>query len=325
MKEKDFTLLYETTYNTYLDQYIDEIENFYKIANKEGDAQNYAYNSCLNLLENKRKGLKIGLEPFASIYAIYKNRASKVRNNNLNILYTKHIKPLEDKLGLEINNELYEYLLEEFAISEASNRVYSWFSNWHTVYKMMFELNDFSDFKIIRNSSFSEASDIFKKYHEKLYPICYVNKGKEGEVQKNKINNFNQVEGYEDEIKTLYGDFIEYYINGATTSYDDYVNVFFKNWDEHNSLINFSCSTQEASLLLFKLMNFFSDLTYTNIGKSKVFKLKTGSILTSSNYGKRIAPFNPKSGNLHLTPRQKKMLQRANSIVDLIKSKSFKD
>ncbi|UMB52965.1 hypothetical protein MKD41_11540 [Lutibacter sp. A64] len=335
MKEKDFKLIYEDLYKKYIDAFIKEVEDLYKNCKEEGDAETFAYNDCKRLLNEKTIDLKIKRNSLSSIYRKFENRYSLIQNNNLNRLYIKHILPECKKFKIKMNEELYENLLNELAILDASKRVSSWFSCWYNVYKMMFELNDFSEFKIIRNCNYSESSDIFKKYHRQIYPSSYIieekiernlqNKKSTSDGIKDEVKNFNLIEYYKKDFRLMYEDFIEYYIDGNKTSFEDYENVLFKNHNEHKSFITFSCSPQEAALLLFKLMEFFTDLTYTNIGKSKVFKNKSGKIITSTNYGKRVAPFNPKSRNLSLSAKQKTMLLRAENIIELIKKETFKE
>lgn len=337
MKEKDYNSIYEKLFEKYLEKYINEIESLFKHSKKEGDTENFAYNSCISTLTKKRNGLKILIHPYDKLYSIFNDRGSLVQENNLNRLYIKHIIPLCEELNIEIKDGVFENILEEFVIAEASSRVYSWFSNWATVYKMMFDLDDFSEFKIFRNCNFHEGSEIFIKYHKKKHPRYYLNindkkgndfadvdESKQSEHKGNSVKNFNLIEDYKKDFKIMYEDFTEYYIDEKKTTKEDYENVLFENFNEHKSFITFSCSPQEAALILFKLMGFFTDLTYTNIGNSKVFKNKSGKIITSTNYGQRVAPFNPKSGNLNLSAKQNTMLTRAENFIQLIKEDTFK-
>ena len=125
MKEKDFNLIYENLYNKYLEQYIKEIENLYKKANEDSDAEKFAYNSCLKTLEEKRNNLKIVSHPFDKLYSIFSDRGSLVQDGNLNRLYIKFIQPECKKMKIEIGHDLFIDLLNEFAISISSKQVYS--------------------------------------------------------------------------------------------------------------------------------------------------------------------------------------------------------
>jgi hypothetical protein len=280
MKEKDFKLVYETFYNNYLEQYIKEVEDLYKRLNKEGDAEIEAYNTCLKLLTKKRDNLKVKSNPFDQFNSIFNNRSSLVRDNNLNTLYIKHLVPLSNKLNIELNYDLYENILEEFAISNSSSMLYSWFSSWSTIYKMMFELDDFSEFEIFRNCNYSEGLEIFKKYHKRLYPRSYM------EIE-DRNNDFKVKEEFKICIENLWFPMTEDYISEDLTALEDFKKVFFKNWKSHNSKIYFSCSPEEASYFLHRLKFAFERLSFASIHRSKLFYTREGNIFKEDNLSKQ--------------------------------------
>jgi len=280
MKEKDFKTIYEGFYKKHLEQFIKEVEVLYKNFNKGGDAENFAFNSCLKLLSNKTADLKINSSPYDSIYIKFKNRDSLVKNNNLNKLYSNHILLLCESLEIEMNFNIYENLIEEFAISDASNMVYSWFSNWHPIYKMMFKLNDFSEFKLFRNCNYSEELDFFKKYHKRLYPKVYLKK-------EDKKCDFKLKEEFKKCIENLWSPMTDGYINEDLTPFEDFKKVFFKNWKSHESRIYFSCSPEEASYLLYRLKFAFEQLSFASIQRSELFYTREGKVFKEDNLSKQ--------------------------------------
>jgi len=277
MKGKDFKIIYEKLYENYINQFISEVEKLYKEINLEGGSEIYAYNTCCTFLSNKNEKLNLHNNELSAVYSIYHKRSSYVRDNNLNLLYSKHIIPLCQSLNIEMSEALFETLLNKYAISDASNIVNSWYTNWSTIYGMMFELNDFSEFKIIRNSSFSENSEIFKKYQKKLNP---------NRIVLDEKKDFKLRDEYKDCIEKLYSPMTEKYISENLSSFEDFTNVFFKNWKSHNSKVYFSCTPEEASYFLFKLKFAFEKLSFASISRSELFLTKEGNLFKEDNLSK---------------------------------------
>lgn len=311
MKEKDYNSIYEKLYKKYLEKYIKETESLYLKIKKEGDAENYAYNACISSLTKKRNGLKILTHPYDKLYSIFNDRASLVQENDLNRLYIKHIIPRCEELNIEIKSGGFDKIIEEFAISEASKQVTSWFSNWSVIYKMMFELNDFSEFKIIRNCNFHEKSEIFIKYHKILY--------KTESNESPSINiNFKIRDKFRVVIKNLYDNFKEDFINSERTSKDDFINVFYKNSNEHNSEIHFFCKTQEIALLLRKIEFAFENLSFTTIGKSKKLFSDGNKPLTRTNLSNSLSIYKYENLRFSNDPNLRDSIERVEYLVGKI-------
>lgn len=288
MKERDYKIIYERFYSEYLEEYIKEIENSYKKSHDEGDAELCAFNSCCKLLSNKTIDLRINKKPYNSIYSEFKNRESLVRDNNLNRLYTKFILPLCESLEIEMNNDIYEGIIIEFAISEASTRVRSWFGAWHTVYQMMFNLNDFSEFELIRNCSYSEGSEIFKKYHKKLSPnSCAVEEfGKEG-FDKKQVNNFGILERYKGLFLNLYSALSDDFFDEEDVSFDIFKSVFTEEWGDDEYVFKVKCENEVFKVFIEEFSFAFENFSKANFGKSKLFKTRRGAKLTANTLSKK--------------------------------------
>jgi len=304
MKNKDYNSVYEKQYNKYLNKFIKEIERLYRQSKKEGDAENFAYNYCVSTLSKKSEGLKIVNYPFQRIYSKFKERGSLVQENNLNRLFDKHIIPLCRELNIKAKTGFFDDILDEFAIIEASKQIISWFSSWSPVYKMMFILNDFSKFKIIRNSKFYENSETFIFYYKKLYPSSYLKEMKEGEnsnFQKNNAINFQVLEKKKINIEHLYKQSDYSFIDKDLTSLEDFKNVLFKSSIEHSSKIYFEkyFETQQIAFLLKQLEKYFANLNQTTIGKSSLFYIINNKseqqILTRENLASSYKSMNEKS------------------------------
>jgi len=305
MKEKDYNSIYEKLYKKYLEKYIKETEALYINIKKEGDTENYAYNTCSSALTKKRNGLKILNHPYDRLYSIFNNRCSLVQENNLNRLYTKHIIPRCEELNIEIKSQGLDKIIEEFAISEASKQVISWFSNWSAIYKMMFELNDFSEFEIIRNCNFQEGSEIFKKYHKKVYPNSYLQEENDNKKRISQDFNFGILDESKINISNLYNKINARFFNKDLTRLEDFENVLFNNWKTHSSKIYFKeyFETQQIAYLLKKLEKHFSNLNQTTIGNSLLFYIKNDEnnylVLTRENLASSFKSMNEKSASFY--------------------------
>jgi len=78
-----------------------------------------------------------------------------------------------------------------------------------------------------------------------------------------------------------------HFINDLETSETDFVNVFTKDWNNHDSEIHIDCETTQFTYLIGKIKFLFKDFTFTNIEKSKNFLSKNGTILKQTNLSKQ--------------------------------------
>lgn len=331
MEEKDFKIIYDNFYNEYIDRYIIEVEDLYKKNNIEGDAENEAYSSCENILSKKRESLKINVAPYGTIYSIFKIRDSKVRNNDMNRLYSEHILPKCQKLNIEMNENLFEDLLNEFAVSDASIKVYSWFYKWSKLYKMMFELNDFSEFTLFRNCDHTENHSLFIKYHKRLYPSDYlINEDALGnavveveetiqnkdDITEKEAKNFKIIEEHEPSLGMLYNDLKVYFIDSKKTSEQDFINVLSLGWDDHNSKIIFKCTTQLAAFVLRGLEFMFDNLSFDTVFNSKLIDSKFDKPLKDKNLSVSIGNLRKK---IDIDLLNSKELAKINDIESIFK------
>lgn len=362
MIENKYSKLFHKTYSKILKQKGSEIKNFLIDQKKKHKTFNKQHNLILQNLEAEiieqyyinSSGL------FNQLLYIYNKRYDEYEEAHVNLIFNDLYDCFKLIEGIK-KDFSYNDIIIELASVEAINETHRLFRNSSRIAELMYENDDLNKFSLMNINGDIENDEIFREQrwkkinrdkpgiyknqaeleNKELEDLISFNKHVYGDIKKyvghsndgkskspenvyTQIKNFNLNEVYEKDFKLMYEDFIVYYIDSKKTSYEDYENVLFKNWDEHNSFIVFSCPPQEAALLLFKLMEFFSDLNYTNIGASKVFKTKSGSKITSTNYGQRVAPFNPKSGNFNLSAKQIGMLKKVESIIDLIKIETFK-
>ncbi len=316
MKEKDYHSIYEKCFNQYIDEYINEIENIYKSSLEEGDSHNFAYQSCLSILSKNKIRETIYSHPYSELYSIFKNRSNLVQDTHPNRLYTKHFIPACEKMEIELNEGVLENFIEKIAIFEASQTLRSWYSNWSTVYGMMFELKDLSEFEIIRNANYSEGSEIFKKYQKRRYPSsCNY---KEKVVEKtNQLCSFKIKDHFKLELILLYNDLTLHFINSKKTPLEDFIKVFGENWEDNsNSIVQFKCTTQLAAYMLRKLEVLFDELTYTNISDLKKFKSKQGNIFKDKNLSKSLGKFEKKISEDTISDKEKSIKIDLDTLIE---------
>ncbi|MBG7631277.1 MAG: hypothetical protein IZT56_12715 [Bacteroidetes bacterium] len=271
MQEKDYHSIYENFFNQFIDEYINEMEGIYKSSLEEGDAQRLAHDRCITIVSEKRIGLKIIDHPYSKLHSIFRRRNKLVQETNPNRLYTKHIISACEEWKIEFDEDAIENYTKEFAILEASQLLINRYVHWSILYEMMFDLKDFTEFKIIKNVNFPEESEIFKEYQKSLKPSLNLNE------------NFKVIEHFKSCIENLWLPMTGKYINEDLTSFEDFKKVFFENWKSHNSKIYFSCNPEEASYFLFKLKFVFKVLSFASIHRSGLFYTREGNPFKQDN------------------------------------------
>jgi len=305
MKEKDYHSIHEKYFNEYIDEYINEMEGIYKSSLEEGDAEDIAHECCITILKEKVIDLKIKNQPHSKLYSIFTRRTKLVQDTNPNRLYTKYIIPACEELRNELNEDIIEDYIKEFATLEVHYLLLDRYVDWSGLYKMMFDLKDFTEFRIIKNANFPEGTEILKKYKSKSNSNS--NNEKKGVEQSKKIvNNFKIKDHFKQELMLLYNDLTLHFINGQKTSQKDFIKVFGENWEEDsNSFVQFKCTTQLAAYMLRKLEVLFDELTYTNILDSKKFKSKQGNIFKDKNLSKSLGEFEKKISEDIISDKEK--------------------
>lgn len=323
MKDKDYHSIYVKCFNENIEKYISKIESVYKSSLEEGDAHNFVYQSCLTFLPEKRIKETIYSHPYSELYSIFKNRSELVQESNPNRLYLKHFIPACEKMKIELNEGVLENFIKKIAIYEASVTIRSWYSNWSRVYEMMFELKDFTEFKIIRNAAFSEGGEIFKKYQKRSYPSSFsyqekVNKkiNQQG-VEIKQVRSFKIKDHFKLELGLLYNDLTLHFINGKKTSEEDFIQVFGQNWeDDSNSIVQFKCTTQLAAYMLRKLEVLFDELTFTNVLASKKIKSKHGNIFKDKNLSKSLGEFEKKISEDIISDKENSIKKDLDALIE---------
>ncbi len=268
MKEKRYYEMYQEFYDESLNHHAERIKQYYKEKRSIGDGENETYNHIVTTIIYKEKtNLIISKQEFSKIRLTYDNRDSLTHPDFPNRIFEK-LKPVFNEIDTDIT---FVAILKDLAEYHALSKLSSNFRHNHQIYRMMYELNDFSEFEVNEFYSPIQSNPLIKKLHK----LCDKKKEVEtkSEVETKKINNFNLNKRYEDSFINLYTELSKYIIDPQKTTIKDFKNVFTKNFYSHDSKIYFNCESKLATLFLDKVRNekIFKNLTQTKMAKSKMF------------------------------------------------------
>jgi len=261
---------------------------------------------------------------FNPLIHIYDTKYNFYDAKFINAIFENELLEAYNKLKNIDQNYTYNKFIAELGQINALREIARKFRVFGDIYKFMYQLNDFSEFKLWEYVSDVELHPMFKKYHKKIYPSSYEkikildkNISKEDSKGGKRANNFNLKSEYKNKFSLLYEDFTKNYIDKNQTSFKDFYNVFYNNWDSHNSKIYFFCSTQAIALLLKRSTIAFKNLNQSNIEKSELFYSGANQILlTRTNLSKSYKPFKNSSDEKYLNQEQIEILKRVKNTMN---------
>lgn len=274
---------YSELYNYYFNRTIEfsqrSIRKQFIKCKGQGRSYNFLHNPILNRLTDlKSKYELVNSKMYKPLLEIYNNRSDfyepKFYHNIFNFEMLELFSDLKEK------NNNYVVYISEFAKVNALSEVYRRYRYYSKIYEFMFEINEFEEFALweIGNPNMSiEENELFKKYHNKLYPSSYLIHAK---------NDFKVREEFKICIENLWFPMTDKYLFEDLTSLDDFKKVFFDNWKSHSSKIYFKCSPEEASYILYMLKFAFKKLSFASISRSKLFYTQEGNIFSEDNLSK---------------------------------------
>lgn len=268
MKEKRYYEMYQEFYDESLNHHAERIKQYYKEKRSVGDGESETYNHIVTKIIYKEKtNLIISKQEFSKIRLTYDNRDSLTHPDFPNRIFEK-LKPVFNEIDTNIT---FDAILKDLAEYNALTRLSSNFRHNHQIYSMMYELNDFSEFEVNEFYSSIQSTPLFKKLHK----LCY--EPAEGETKNDdetkKINNFNLNKRFEDSFINVYTELSKHIIDPQKTTITDFINVFTKGFDLHDSKIHFNCESKLAALFLDEVRKrkIFKNLTQIKMAESKMF------------------------------------------------------
>lgn len=241
---------------------------------KTTPAFNEAYNDINNRFVLEKQNNLLSNNDFKELkdlfnYILQQHKLNKDLNPNL-----KKLQSIYKKLDRSLKFKSFKEFIIELATFDAYELTYRVFGINYNLYKMMYELGDFTEFDIKYYDVQLESLPLYKKLQNKLYPknenivdvVDVVDDIKITEVNKDiyfdsetrptkKIlkNNFNLKAKFKVTFIELYDHLTEFYIDKELTNKEDFKNVFTKDFNTHNSKIYFHCDVKLSYLLMDKI------------------------------------------------------------------------
>ena len=175
----DYNKLYNTTLNNYLSIAEKLLKrNIIKLKNI-GYTFDYTYDQLSGQVSYyKHRSLNNISEASKSEYlTLFNDREIMFEDDAINKILNHKIIPL-----LKKNNQLKGFNLEDFiksiAIYDAVRKTANLFNNYHPIYKLMYDLNNFKKFEIKNYGGSAYNTPLYKQLGEKVYPTPKVSEAK---------------------------------------------------------------------------------------------------------------------------------------------------
>ena len=287
--EKDYIKIYEDAYSKYGISHEDYIRKKV-IAFHDYLPFNKSNSLLISDLNSKEEDLIIFEEPWRKITTIF--RTTRFRPGHQLRKIQILLLPEFSKIKVGDLNITFEHYIEELAKFKAYEEINRIYSNNDTLYSLMYDLNDFSEFKIIgcEGEVYQELLEKHYKIKSGAADISLQKTNQQEDITKNKfvLKNFcPELESNKKEIESkIFYNFLvlNYFIDTDFTSFIDFKNVFLEDFETNNSIFRFECSTQKGVILLVEIKERLSKkLNFTNIEISKKFKTKYNKYLRRKN------------------------------------------
>lgn len=300
MKTSKYNELYDQAYNKSLikgTEYAKTTIIEHKIKRKY---VNKVLNGVLNDLYKYKEKLYINDKKFSNIINFYNKRGQHYEFEYRHLIIPNEIADAFEKIKNIKKGYGFNQLLIELADYMAHQELGRVFQNNYSIYAFMYRLNDFNRFHInsYKNQRV-EDTQLYEELRLRLYPEQdEQNSDLPPKEEKLSQNNFHLKERYSESLINLYSSITEEgIINPNKTKITDFINVFTKDFQSHNSKIYFDCESKLAALFLDELRKrkFFSNLTQTNMADSKMFiSLENEISFTQTSFATNIRNANAK-------------------------------
>lgn len=175
----DHNQLYETNYK----QYFSFAEQFIKAKCIKYKNEGYSFNHTYNEIQKngsdycKLINAKLQSDQFAQYASLFNKRYQIFEENHIINIIEKKIKPLLKK-NKQFKKEVIDQLIYNQAKYDALKSALRIFSKYSRLYDLMFILNSFNKFELVKYGCQVENVPLFKKLIEKVYPTPKVSKAK---------------------------------------------------------------------------------------------------------------------------------------------------
>jgi hypothetical protein len=253
--EKDYVKIYEDTYlKTEVSTEKEIIQKYIDLKIKRKNAT-FAGNAIGTYFYEEQSNSRVKSKTYQTLYYFFKNRLNEYAIEYQMDVILGTLLPEFIKINLD-DDYTFENYIKELAIFNARDHISNTFSNNLALYFLMFELNDFSEFRI-KGCRGDHYSPMYEKYRKLVYdkPIKeeLINI-KATKSQETKVLNFFKIkeEYYE---KFLSEEFYRYlcseFIDEIKTPHKGFKDIFTKIPENHNAQLHFFAQTNLVSLLFF--------------------------------------------------------------------------
>jgi len=307
---------YLKIYNYFFNKTIKSTEKIFKVLLIKNKKQGRNFNNFHNKTTSKIYELSTNKfyintsNKFNDIIRAYDNRYSFYDDKFTNLIFANEL--LENFTSIKDVKKDYTFkkCIAELAQINGLKEAHSRLQKTYNLLEIMYKLNDFSEFELWSDNTGIEGSKFYEKYRNKLYPPAIIDKTN---------INFEIKEEHKDLFTDTYLKFIKNHIDETKTTKQDFINVFTKSTDKHDSKIYFFCRTPEVWLLIKELKFAFKKLTLKNVENSTCFISSDGNILTQTNLSRESCYL--KSGKNEF---DEKLFDEATRNIKMI-TKSFKN
>jgi hypothetical protein len=284
--EKDYIKIYNDSFS--LAETLAEKEIITKFIDfkERGRNSNKAGNVIVQEFGKEKSNCRVMDESFQSLFYLFRNRLDEFAEDYQMNIIPEILFPEFNKI-INSDNFSFENYIKELAEFNARDSVHNTFSNNRSLYSLMFELNDFSEFSIIGCNG-GNYSVLYEKYRKKKYgepsAADVISLDFTDEIKKKEIKNFNIKNQQLLLNDDYYSSLTYHFINDKKTLFEDFKNVLLEDFDTHKSEIHFFCSNNQARELILSFKNKFKGkMNFTNVEISKKFISNLGSPLSQTN------------------------------------------
>ena len=281
--EKDYIKIYNDSFS--LAETLAEKEIFQKFINfkKNRRNSNFAGNKISSDFHVEQKNSEIFQKHLKPLYYLFKNRLQEFPvEYQMDVIY-ETLLPKFNEID-HLDDLSFRDYINKLAVYNARDDIYNTFSNNRSLYSLMFELNDFSEF-FIKGLMREKYSRLYEKYRKLYYEEPSLETVKVAIIKDEKVGvepNFYNIREkyYEIFLSKVFYDYLKKdFINEEKTSYQEFIAVFTVDHKNHSKKIHFFCTTILASYLLSRLQEeVFYKLNMSNFAASSLMTSKGGNL-----------------------------------------------
>lgn len=248
----------------------------------------HTHNTISQTLYQESKKSIVYQSPYEKLTRLFEKRFDTYERSHSLIILDREI--LDGHSSLENPDITFDQYLKEIAHNEALKDCITLFSNGRDIFKLMYDLNNFEDFKLEDYGSLYYTTDLFIKLHKQLYPEKYQSKNEEESTTTkptkisfglrpnsrsalaNSFTFFKDILNDEDEDKAI--------------TRLEFRKIFEEPFTSNKHKLYFTISNASIRELVLALRPHFTNLTFQSIENSGKFINSMGKPLNANDFSK---------------------------------------